>query len=875
MGHMRMIKSLWFSVRSLVFRAKADADIDEELSYHIDREAAMYERDGMSRDEARREAVRQFGGIARYRDECRDVRRTSLLDDLASDVRFALRLVRLHPGFSANVILVAALGIAVCASAFSVVSGILLTPLPFANASHVASVQLEAADGSSSAAFPASEFARIARDTTLVAAVAAFEPGGATVEWQGEPERVRLELVTPSFFRVFEITPVAGRVFTNDEGAERSPVALLGYDFWRARFNGDPSVVGKTVKLDSTLYTIVGVTPRYFRAQLTSEPHLWLPKPTASIANPSATVNAALRTRDGVSLTTAAAWMATTVHTKMRSGVVADSVVATGTLIPISELISGYIARPLYVFLGAVLLVLALVAANVTTMLLARSTSRDTELTVRRALGASGGREIRQLVTESVVLTGIGGVLGVIASVWMVATIRGLGVRVLPRIDVVRVDWRVLVFAVCATMLTGVIGGLAPAIVARRTDRMRRLAGSTARVTKRRTSTVLVVAQVALSVVLLVGAGLLMKSFLRVLPSDPGFAIENRATLSVTLRNQSAFPDSDKAAAQRFVREVDGRLRAVRGVRDVAAMTFLPLTGTAWVSPVELPGMPAPAKPFTAFQNYVTPNFFDLMRIPIARGRAFRVGDDGASERVAIVNATAAARWWPNENPIGRQVVLKGRDRFAVTIVGVARDIRLNGTDTRIRPQIYYPMAQGDSRNLSFIVHTTSDSRGLSRELQRAIWSVAPHLAIATTTDLATIAVESVGTMKFFSWAMSTFAIAAVTLSALAVYALLAFAVTQRRREIGIRLALGATPMEVAAMVVRTAVALGGTGVVIGVVSARGLSRFLASILLEVSATDAGVYIAMGAAALVVATAAAAIPAYHAVRIDPVKSLRE
>ena len=186
---MRLIKSLWFSLRSLAFRTKADADIDEELSYHIDREAAMYEREGMSRDDARREALRQFGGIARYRDECRDVRRTSLLDDLASDVRFALRLVRLHPGFSANVILVAALGIAVCASAFSVVSGILLTPLPFPNAAHVGSVQLEAADGSSTAALPALEVARIANDTTRIAAVAAFEPGGATVEWQGEPER--------------------------------------------------------------------------------------------------------------------------------------------------------------------------------------------------------------------------------------------------------------------------------------------------------------------------------------------------------------------------------------------------------------------------------------------------------------------------------------------------------------------------------------------------------------------------------------------------------------------------------------------------------------------------------------------------------------
>jgi putative ABC transport system permease protein len=873
---MKALSALWFSVRSLVIRRRADTELDEELAYHIEREAAMYEHQGMSRADARREAHRQFGGVARYRDECRDVRRTTWLDDARADIGFALRLIRLYPGFSANVILISALGIAACATTFSIVSGILLSPLPFSAPDRIGWIELRSAEGSASVALPIDAYLRVAAGSPVIEAIAAFRPSGAAVEWNGEPERIRTELVTPSFFRVFGITPIVGRVFTTDETAQQTPVALLGYETWRTRFNEDPAVVGRRLSLDDVSYTIVGVMPARFRAHFSSEPDLWLPLGvTRTDARADGTVNAVARLAPGVTRPKAAAWLATVTHAKIESNTQADSVAASPTLQPITELVYGYVRRPLLVLLGAVLLVLVLVCANVATMFLARSAARDRELSVRRALGASNGRQLRQLVAESATLSAIGGLLGTVASYWVVGGIRGLGFRVLPRMDAVTLDWRVLMFAVVGTILTGIIGGLTPAFSAWRDTTARIGASSGARVTGQRTSSTLVVVQITLSVVLLVGAGLLVKGFLRVLPTEPGFAVENRATLSIALRGLPWFPDTGRFAARRFIHDVDERMRRVSGVRDVAATSFLPFFGSVSIANIGVVGRPVPVKPLTAFQNLITSNFFDVMRIPLRRGRAFSNADGEGGDRVAIVNETAAARWWPGENPIGRQVNVEDRERFVATIVGVVGDGRLFGTDTKIRPQIYFPVAQSHPRNVAFVAATSSDPRSLSHDLKRAIWSVAPRMPIGSATDLATLASESLRRARFFSWAMGVFAATAVALSALAVYGLLAFAVVQRRREIGIRLALGAPRRRIGALVLKRAVALGASGVIVGIALARGLSRYMESLLIEVTATDATVFGSTAVAVLAVAIIAACVPAYQALHVDPVRSLRE
>jgi putative ABC transport system permease protein len=435
-------------------------------------------------------------------------------------------------------------------------------------------------------------------------------------------------------------------------------------------------------------------------------------------------------------------------------------------------------------------------------------------------------------------------------------------------------DWRVLAFAAAATVLTGAVGGLAPALTTRSGSVNARDFSDT-RVTGRRTSTALIVVQITLSVVLLVGAGLLMKSFLRIQPSDPGFAVENRAVVSVELDGKSWFPDTDRVSARQLIGDVSERMRRVKGVVDVGVTSFVPLTGSISTREIELPGRPRSATPLRSVHNLVSPNFFDVMRMTIRRGRAFNASDVEGRERVVVVNETAVRRWWPTENPIGRQITILDREKFNATVVGVVNDARLVGQDTKVRSEFFLPIAQSHPRYISFIATTRVDPRSVAHDLRKALWSVAPQMPVTTSTDIASIAARSVRRTRFFTSAMSFFAGASVMLCALAVYGLLAFAVVQRRREIGIRLALGASPRRVAGMIVQNALVLGALGVGFGLLLARWLSKYMESVLIEVSSKDVTVFAGTAVAMLLVGIVAACVPALQAVRIDPVTSLRE
>lgn len=429
---MKTLSALWFSLRALFTRAQAGDDIDEELAFHLERETRMHEQSGMSPSEARREAMRTFGGVQRYREECRDVRRVSWLTDLGTDVRFALRLARHHPGFSANVILISALGIAACVTTFSMVSGILLSPLPFPDADRVFGLHLRA--GSSiSAAIPIDTYLALETGSPVLDAIAAIAPARAIAEVNGEPTVLSLERVTASLFPVFGIRPIIGRPFTTEEVAARAPVVLLGYTQWLSRYRGDRGVVGTVIDLDEQPNTIIGVMPPRFRAHFDEEPDMWVPYLIDRSGGRS--VNPLVRLSKGVSQERAEAWLGTVMRLKMSSDTRDDSLSASPALLPITDMIYGDIERPLLILLGAVGLVLVLVAANVATMFLARSAAREGELGVRSALGASAGRQLRQLITESVTLTAIGGAVGLILSQAVIKLIRTLGTRVLPRIQ--------------------------------------------------------------------------------------------------------------------------------------------------------------------------------------------------------------------------------------------------------------------------------------------------------------------------------------------------------------------------------------------------------------------------------------------------------
>jgi predicted permease len=648
------------------------------------------------------------------------------------------------------------------------VSGVLFAPLPFRDADRVFDLLLRSNDrGDITSALPLEVWDRVEAGSPVIEAISASQPSSVTVHWDGEPERLRTRRVTPSFHRVFGVVPLLGRGFAADEADGSSSVVLMGNRLWRSRFNGDSAVVGQRILVDNVAHTVIGVMPAVFRAQYNEEPDLWFPMAVARAGGPrEETVNATIRLAEGVSQQRAEAWLSAAAQTWMPFRRPAESARATPWLLPIGKRIYGDVERPLQVLLGAVILVLALVAANVATLFVSHSQSRQRELGVRRALGASVGRQVRQLITESLTLTMIGGILGTLASYWIVSGVRTLGVRVLPRMDTVTLDWRVLAFAVAATMVTGVVGGLAPALTARRDTSLLPAGG---RVTARRTPAMLVVIQVTLTVVLLVGAGLLGKGFLRVLPDEPGFALENRATLLVRLNDLPAYPESEAGRTARFVSDVGERLRAVPGVRAVAATSFVPFFGSRSTADVRLPDSDPSAAPLRAYQNLVTPNFFEVMEIAIPRGRPFSASDRLGTEGVAIVNETTAAPWWPGEDPIGRRFVVDGT-REVRTVVGVSADGRSFGGDTRIRPEVYFPVAQASSNSVTFVVHTERSPAALARDLHRAVWAVAPRLPIGNSSDHATIASESVRRPRYIAWSMALFSMAAVCLSGLAVY---------------------------------------------------------------------------------------------------------
>lgn len=875
---MKMLSAFWFSLRALLGRDRVGTDIDDELAFHLERETRMLEQEGMSPAAARREATVRFGGVQRYREEVRDVRRVSWLEDLRTDVRFALRLARHHPGFSANVILISALGIAACVTTFSLISGILLAPLPFPEADRVLSLDLRTANVLTGSV-PAETYRRLAAESSLFDGVTTTDATEATVDFNGEPSRLHLGAVTASFFRVYRIRPIIGRAFVEDEAANRTPVLLLGHDEWLNRYAGDRRVVGRQIRLDGVPHTIIGVMPPRFLGNFQANrfvPAMWVPlRIDESVAKRG--LNPIVRLADGVSRDRAEAWLKAAVHVRMPASVaMIDSAVGTPSLVPESERLIGSYKRPLWILLGAVLLVLLLVSANIATMFLARSAVRGGEMGVRQALGASAGRQLRQLITESGTLTAIGGVIGVALSLVTISVIRKLGTGVLPRIDEIGLDWRVALFAVGGVIITGVAGGLAHALSSGLHRAAPKSDSTSGRVTSQRTSSLLVVAQIALSVVLLVGAGLLVKGFMRVAPRRPGYELQNRATLYVPSLAAAGVADSNHEGRRRLIGDMMEQMRRVPGVRDVGVTSFLPLTDRVAIAEVELSGRPAGNERLPgAFLYTISPNYFEVMGIARRLGRTFTPLDRDGTERAAIVNETAAARWWPGVNPIGRQVTLRTRfGRDLVTIVGVVGDSRQMGDDTRIRTEIYVPVAQSAVRAVSFVAATTVDPRSVLPGLQRALHAIAPRIPIEDSSDMATMAFESVSTARFFSVVMSAFAIAAVLLSALGVYGLLSFAVVQRKREIGIRVALGATSVRIGRLVVSRALAIGFIGVAVGATIAFALSRYMESLLLEVTATDREVFTLAALVVFAVAVLAACAPTYQAVRVDPIKSLR-
>jgi putative ABC transport system permease protein len=801
------------------------------------------------------------------------------MTNLLADLRYAIRLTLRRPGYSALIILTLALGVGATTGIFSVVYPILFAPLPYPEADRVVVVWERDLDGTESNVGYATfhDVARMSRSFSALAAASFWTPvitGGTT------PERLVGQKVSSDFFSVFGVRPALGRAILPEEdrpGAAR--VVILSDGLWRRRFGGDSSLVGGTIELSGVPFTVVGIMPPGFDNLLEPGAQLWtalrydeaLPYACRTCRH----LRVLGRLRSGTTLPQARREL--TLISRQLVSQHPTEYPAAGMLVPtLREQVTGGVRTALLTVFGAVVLVLLIACANVANLLLARASQREGEFALRAALGAGRARVVRQLLTESVLLALLGGALGV--------GLAHLGVRAvlafapsLPRLDAITVNGPVLLFALAATTACGLAFGLAPALFAVRADLHRQLQTGTPRAAggHRTTRSMLVVAEVALALVLLVGSGLLLRSVARLLAVSPGFEPRGVLTVQVEASGQRF---NDDTSAWAFFDRVLAATRAIPAVRDAAYTSQLPLSSDFDGYGVHSESHPRanPEEDPSAFRYAVSPGYLETMRIPLIRGRSFSPADGRGQPPVALVNESLARRMWPNEDPIGQRIRVGGATdgpwRSIVGVTGDVKQLSLAGqSDAVYVPETQWPQADGA---LTLVVRTDGNPAGLAGAVRRAVWSVDKDQPIVRVATMPHLVAATAAQRRFTMVLFGTFAAIALVLAAAGIYGVLAGSVTERLREIGVRSALGASRGDIQVMVIRQGMRLTALGIGLGLAGALIVTRLLRSLLYGVSALDATTYAGVTGVLIGVALVACWVPAWRAARLDPAVTLR-
>jgi len=790
-----------------------------------------------------------------------------------------------NPTFTAVAIVALALGIGANSAIFSVVNSLLLRPLPLNDPDRLVQVwdaDLKLGRSDMPASYP--NFADW-RDQNHV-----FEQTVAYADWSfnltgtGEAERIRSALVSPAFFSTLGVRAVAGRVFLPEEDhAGKDFVAVIGQRLWQRRFSADPGIVGTAIDLNGESYTVVGViAPVAALPGMSDETELWVPVSHGfGVTERRAHyLNVIARLKPEVTREQAQADM------DALTGALAlqypDANRDRGVrLVPLQEQIIGDFRLALLVLLGAVVAVLLIASANVANMLMARAASRQREIAIRTALGASRWRLIRQLLTESLLLAFIGGGLGLLLALWGIDLLVSFSPADLPRVKEVAIDGRVLGFTLAVSMLTGLVFGFAPALQASRPNLSEALKESgrsaTGGAARRRARSVLVVAEIALALVLLVGAGLLMRSFLKLQSVNPGFNPENVLTMQVDLSG----PNFQRAAPViAFHDHLLERIKTLPGVQSVATRSFVPIatdSSFAYVIFAVEGRLPDPAKHSAAFYNAVSSDFFATMEIPLLKGRAFDEHDVRKAQNVVIINETLARRFFADEDPIGKRITLNDtnpKEEEWTTIVGVVKDTKPRALDSDAVAELYMPFAQQPEPFMSLMIRTTGKPEAMAAAVRSEIQTLDKDQPLYSIRTLASVLAESVATPRFRTFLLGVFAAVALILAVVGIYGVISYSVTQRTQEIGIRMALGAQTSDVLKLVVRHGMGLTLAGIAIGLAASFALTRVMAGLLFGVSATDPLTFAVIALMLTGVALAACAVPARRAVRVDPMVALR-
>jgi putative ABC transport system permease protein len=805
------------------------------------------------------------------------------MQTLLQDIRYGLRMLAKNPGFTVVAVVTLALGIGANTAVFSVVNTVLLRPLPYKEADRLVTVwgkNLEKGYDFDLVSPP--DFADWRAQNRVFEEMAASDDAMYTLTGTGEPTSITAYKFSAGFFHVLGVPPIIGRTFLpEEEQPGKNRVVVLSYRLWQSRFGGDRGVIEKMVRLNGEPYTVIGIMPPSFEYPQDTE--LWTPlRVEPNLANNRGVrfLRVLARLKPGVRIKEAEAEMNTIASRLERE--YPDTNKGEGVYLKtLRDMKVGDIRPALLVLLGAVSFVLLIACANVANLLLARATARQREIAIRGALGASRVRMVRQFLTESVLLAVLGGGLGLLLASWGVGglvamfppTISNLNI---PRVDTIPIDDKVLGFALCASLLTGVIFGLAPAFEACRlnpNESLKEAGRSLASSAQgRRFRSALVVSEVALSLILLSAAGLLMKSFLHLLQGDLGFDSNHVLTLRVWLPQYKYKTDPQQRA---FSSQVVEKIRSLPGVQSVGAVTFLPLSGWWGQRGFTIEGRPvSPQNPQPAVVwSSVTTDYFRTLGIPLVKGRFFSGRDIDEAPGVAIISKGLARQFWPTEDPIGKRITLEGQ-RSPREIVGVVGDVRQFGLVSEPRPEIYIPFDQATTPLICFAVRTASDPINLANAVRHEVWAVDKDQAVSHVMTMEQLAAESLAPQRISLLLIAIFAALALILAAVGLYGVLAYSVTQRTHEVGIRMALGAGAGDVLKLVVGQGLILTLLGVAIGLAASFGLTRFLSSLLYGVRPTDPATFAGVSLLLTGVALAASYIPARRATKVDPMVALR-
>ena len=872
-----------------------EAEIVEELAQHLD---DVYERSlkaGLTEADAKQAALTELADSDMMQKEMRRSQktaqdapvagggRTNLLADFLHDLRYAIRLQRKNPGFTIVAVIALALGIGANTAIFSVVNTVLLQPLPYKDPERLVMVWEEATKSGYPQDTPTAANYRDWRDQNQsFEGMAAVDETSFNLTGSGDPERLEGRRVSTSLFPLLGVEPQLGRFFAAAEdqpGSER--VVLLSYSLWQRRFGGDTGIVGKTLTLNGAGYTVVGVMPARFQFP-TRDDEAWVP---IAMTQDEATnrgrhyLQVVAKLKPGVTLPQAQADM-TTIATRLQQQYPQTNTDLGAVITPLHEHLVGDIKPALLILLGAVGLVLLIACANVANLLLARAAVRQKEIAVRVAVGARQQRLVRQFLTESVALSILGGVVGLAIAYAGLIVLKSFIPETVSQAAQISIDYKVLGFTLLVSVVTGLIFGLAPALQSVRFNQIETLkeGGRDAATggSGKRLRGLLVMAEVAISLVLLIGAGLLINSFLRLRKVDPGFKTDNLLTMKIVLPDAKYERTAQRAA---FYSELIQRLQSIAGVKSAAVTTNLPLylQGNSISINIEGRPEPPPGQEPIIVTRVISPSYFDTMSIPLLKGRQLTDQDTNKSPDVVVISETMARRYWPGEEAVGKRIAV-GTVRSPedwIQVIGVVKDVRQFELNAEPKPQMYLTYRQYgffDARDL--VVKTDVDPASMASTVRKAVWEIDKDQPVSNIRTMEDILADSIARQRFSMLLLAIFASVALVLAAVGIYGVMSYSVAQRTHEIGIRMALGAQTGAVLKLAVGYGLKLVVAGIAIGLVAAFALTRVMATLLFGVTATDRTTFTLISLLLVAVAAIASYIPARRATRVNPIIALR-